>query len=208
MAVARVADEHLSPLRIAQPEMRALADEFDAVCSAFFREGDEIVVKERSASRSNLGWSVARGTRLPLKPPAGTNFVSWSARAVADTLIDTMMPDISDAYRAELHAGIAYTRKVGFQTVLYREADRPRSMGWLRDEPDADAPITVATQIEPDDRYPLASLTAPVFDAQHEVAFLIGLMGFSGEQSGAEIFRMGRRLTDTCERVSEFLAGR
>src|SRR3546814_10662225 len=37
-AIGRIADPHSSPLQITQPEMRALADEFDAVCSAFFRD--------------------------------------------------------------------------------------------------------------------------------------------------------------------------
>src|SRR5205085_881094 len=55
-SIGNIAAQHGSPLLIAQPEMRALSDEFDAVCSAYFRERDKLVVRERVASRSDIGW--------------------------------------------------------------------------------------------------------------------------------------------------------
>src|ERR1700737_3255313 len=59
--IGRIGNEHFSPLQVAQPEMRALADEFDAVCLAFFREGDNVVVREREASLSQLGGVIPKG---------------------------------------------------------------------------------------------------------------------------------------------------
>src|SRR6516165_4315853 len=42
--IARVAAEHASPAQAVLPEIRALADEFDASCSAFYRDRDDVVV--------------------------------------------------------------------------------------------------------------------------------------------------------------------
>lgn len=208
VAIGRIADQNFSPLRTAQPEMRALADEYDAVCSAVFREGDDIVVRERSASRSNLGWSVARGTRLPLKPPTGVIFWVWSPASEADAFLDAVMPDISAEYRADLHASMRFTREIGFQVaVRAREADQV-SLTWLFDEPKVETPILVLSEIDEGARYPLASLTAPVFDAQRRIEFVLGLMGFPGEKSGADIVAMGRQLRASCDRITAFLAGR
>src|ERR1700712_3101139 len=33
VSIGRIAQENMSPLQVAQPEMRSLADEFDAICS-------------------------------------------------------------------------------------------------------------------------------------------------------------------------------
>jgi DNA-binding IclR family transcriptional regulator len=206
--VGRVADEHLSPVRIALPEMRVLADEYDAVCTAVFREGNEIIVRERAASRSNLGWSVPRGTRLPLKPPAGTNWVSWSPQADADAFIDSTLPGVSKEYREELHAGIRLTRELGFQIILRTSDEQRGSIGWLFDEPDAVAGISVATSLDEAETYPLASLAAPVFDAQKHVAFVLVLSGLGGSYSGAQIMQIGNRLRDAGHRLTDFLAGR
>jgi DNA-binding IclR family transcriptional regulator len=208
VAIGRVADEYLSPVRIALPEMRLLADEYDAVCAAVFREGNEIVVRERAASRSNLGWSVPRGTHLPLKPPAGTNWVSWSPQEDADAFIDATLPGVSDEYRAELHAGIQLSRDLGFQIILHTADAKRGSIGWLFDEPDAVSGIRVATALVEDEDYPLASLAAPVFDARKQIAFVLVLSGIAGSFNGSQILAMGRRLRSAADRLTDFMAGR
>ena len=83
VAIGRIANEHFSPLQVAQPEMRALADEFSAICSAFFREGDEVVVRARAASISQLGFSIPQGARLQLRPPFGAIYFAWSTPAAS-----------------------------------------------------------------------------------------------------------------------------
>jgi DNA-binding IclR family transcriptional regulator len=188
--------------------MRTLADEFDVVCSAVFREGNEAVVRERSASRSHLGWSISRGTRLPLKPPAGIIFVNWASPADADAWIDEVMPKAPAEFRAEMHKGMAFTRETGFQTVLFSADEVDRSVVWLFDEPRVETPILVAKSLDDDVKYRLASLTAPVFDVQRQIEFVLALTGFGGLYSGAEIRRMGSRLREACDRITEFLAGR
>jgi len=82
-AIGRIANEHFSPLQVAQPEMRVLADEYGAICSAFFREKNEVVVRARAAAVSHLGWSVPQGARMPLRAPFGAMFFAWASSSEA-----------------------------------------------------------------------------------------------------------------------------
>jgi DNA-binding IclR family transcriptional regulator len=58
-ALARVAQASLSPaviMQMVRPEMRALADEFDAVCSTAQLVENKIVIRERASAISHLNW--------------------------------------------------------------------------------------------------------------------------------------------------------
>ncbi|MFD2135638.1 helix-turn-helix domain-containing protein [Novosphingobium resinovorum] len=79
-AIGRTAAAHFSPLQVAQPEMRSLADEFDVVCGAYFLEGDVIHLRERAASLSHIGYPVPLGTRMPLRWIQAMTFFARSAR--------------------------------------------------------------------------------------------------------------------------------
>src|SRR3546814_1775470 len=113
-AIGRIADQHSSPLQIAQPERRALADEFDAVCSAFFRDRDVVVVRARAASVSQLGWSIPQGARMQLRAPFGAVFYAWSPQAEAEDWLDQLQPAPTAEQRATMGAGMAFMREHGF----------------------------------------------------------------------------------------------
>jgi DNA-binding IclR family transcriptional regulator len=95
----RLASLHLSPLQIALPEMRALADQHDTVCLAVFRERGDVIARERASSVSHLDWSMPRGTRWPLRPPFGAIFLAWSSATEADEWLDGLSPSPSEAER-------------------------------------------------------------------------------------------------------------
>ena len=42
VAIGKIALEHASPLQVAQPEMRVLADEFDTMCAAYFEPAQRV----------------------------------------------------------------------------------------------------------------------------------------------------------------------
>src|SRR5215470_3986099 len=114
VSVGEVAKAHYSPLKAAQPEMRLLADEFDTVCSAAFREGKDVVIRERASAVSHLGFSMPRGTRLPLLPQFAGNFFVWSQPNEVSAWLDELDPSPSESQREALHNGIAFVRKHGF----------------------------------------------------------------------------------------------
>jgi DNA-binding IclR family transcriptional regulator len=210
VAIGRIASEHYSPLQVAQPEMRALADEFDAICSAFFREGDEVMVRARAASMSQLGWSVPQGTRLHLRAPFGAAYFAWAPRAETDAWLDSMDPPPPAAQRKMMLGSMAFLREHGYAFGV-----RNLHASNLRDSPEHvfskernEYPVMLASEIQADQNYPLASVLAPVFDAQHEVVFVLGLMGFDTPITGARIENMGKRLREACDRITTFIAGK
>ena len=211
VAIGRIATEHFSPLQVAQPEMRALADEFEAICSAFFREGDEVVTRARAASMSQLGWSIPQGTRLPLVPPFGIVYQAWAPSAEVVTWLDRLSPQPTTEQRENMLKGLAFAREHGFVFGV-RHPDVPIYKGVGVPEQifrgaGTEFPIILESAIDPNQEYRLSNVIAPVFDAKHEVAFTLGLMGFTRQYSGAAIERMGRRLREACDRITNF-AGR
>jgi DNA-binding IclR family transcriptional regulator len=203
-AIGRSASTNYSPLQVAQPEMRALADEFDAICSAFFRDGNDVVARERAAAVSHLGWSIARGARLPLRPPFAAIFFAWSPPAEADSWLDGLDPPVNARQRAQMLESMAFAREYGF---LCMRVTRPpvvsATTDWLVSG-GASSPVEIMLKFELDRDYAVSAFDAPVFGADGRVAFVIGLVGMTGTRSGTEIMRIGTRLREACNRISSF----
>lgn len=205
--IGRVAAEHFSPLQVAQPEMRRLADEYDVVCSAFFLEGDTICSRERAASVSHVGYSIPVGTRVKLRPRGLSTFFAWSP-AEAKARLEAFKPPVTAEQRATFEGSMAFAREHGFNVHIRR-----RQAGHVPVEPafdveDADFPVSLASELTPNAHYGLSSVTAPVFDGDGKVAFVMGLMGFHGEMTGAEIIEVGKTLKAACDRITSFIAGK
>lgn len=203
-AIGRSASTNYSPLQIAQPEMRALADEFDAICSAFFRDGSDAVVRERAAAVSHLGWSIPRGARLPLRPPFGGIFFAWSPPTEVEAWLDRLDPPASPQQRAQMYESMAFAREYGFMCVrAVRAPIVSTTSDWLVSE-GPDRPVEVMVKFELDRDYPVSAINAPVFGADSRVAFVLGLVGLTDARSGMEIMRIGTRLREACNRISSF----
>lgn len=208
VAIGRIASEHFSPLQVAQPEMRALADEFEAICSAFFREGDEVVVRARAASMSQLGWSIPQGTRVRLVPPFGIIYHAWSPSSEIAAWLDRQSPPPTPEQRENMLKGVAFAREQGFvfgarnpDMPIYKDVPEQIFKGGATEFP------SLESALDPNREYRLSNILAPVFDARQEVAFMLGLMGFTRAYPGTAIERMGRHLREACDRITNF-AGR
>jgi DNA-binding IclR family transcriptional regulator len=209
VAIGRIAGEHFSPLRVAQPEMRALADEYSAICSAFAREGDDVVVKSRASSLSQLGSSLPQGVRLKLRPPFSAIYFAWVSPEVAQAWSDRLDPPPTAAQSEQVIKATAFARQHGFLFGVRN----PNASG--QEEPPeqlfkgqrADYPVTLEYEMDLKRKYQLVFINSPVFDEHQEVIFTLGLMGFTGMYSGADIERMGQSLRAACDRVTSF-AGR
>ena len=209
-AVGQIAHMNFSPLQVAQPEMRALADKFDAVCSAAFREHNEVVVRERAASVSHLGYSVPRGTRLPLRPPFAGIYFAWSRPAEAEAWLDQLEPAPSQIQRDQMRKAMGFLREHGFAFGVRNIADESklRDTGWLNSDEQASKPVMLEDTLQDDKTYRVGLLNAPVFDGQGGVAFVLALMVLDQTLSGAEVARIGNELRDACNRITSFLVGR
>jgi DNA-binding IclR family transcriptional regulator len=209
VTIGRIAKEHLSPLQIAQPEMRALADEFDAICSAIFREGDEAIVRARAAAISHLGWSSPQGARMLLRAPFTAIYYAWSPKAEADAWLAQAVPAPTTEQRGAMFEAMAFAREHGF-CFFVRNPRVPE----LAEAPElafsgerSEFPVVMPSDIRPSQDYRLASVIAPVFDDRRQVAFVLGL-AFADRMPGSRIEKIGRRLCEACGRITSFMAGR
>ena len=207
-AVSRLgaaADRHRSPLQIALPEMRRLADEFEVVCGAVFLEGKDTVVRERVAAASRIDWLLPRGTRLPLRPPFAAGFFFPLSEEAVDRWLDGLSPPPTAKERTLTNAGLAFARENGFQfSVRQQAAVLPQQdSSWLFRDP-SDRPVQVGGELIDASNYDLAGMSAPVFDRAGSVEFALSLSGFTGLRTGASIRAIGSRLKDACARISAF----
>lgn len=208
-SIGRIASQHASPLQVAQPEMRALSDAFDLICCAFFRERDEIILQDRASSVSHVGWSIAVGSQLPMTPSLGSPFHAWLPEAEIDAWLDGYKPRMTEDIRGSVLDGMGFLREHGFQVHVRNPAlphpDRT-DFDYL-DTPSA-FPTLQLGAIDEAATYPVDAILSPVFELRGQIAFALGLTGFGGPRSGADIRKMGDRLKDACGRVTTFITGR
>lgn len=208
-AIGRTAADQFSPLQVAQPEMRSIADDFDVVCGAYFLEGDMMHLRERATSANHVGYPVPLGTRMPLTTVQASVFF---ARAPKDATawLERNIPEAGDEYRVPLFSGIDFVRDHGFLALVRRPDMEPGlrnvapHLRSARDEP----PVLPLLAIEDAGHYPLAAIMAPIFDAREKASISLLMAGFHDHLSGAEIVQAGQRLSAACQRVSDFLSGR
>ena len=76
---------------------------------------------------------------------------------------------------------------------------------WLFLADPAERPIQAATRLDKQQTYPMVSLSAPVFDGQDRVAFVLSLAGFKGLRKGADVASIANRLRGSCQRIERSL---
>jgi DNA-binding IclR family transcriptional regulator len=207
--IGQIAARHASPVLIAQPEMRALAEEFDVICSAFFRDGDYLVVRERAVSGSNLAWSSPKGARVRMRAPFAGVFYAWSPPGRAEAWLEASSPGATDEEKSLMVQAMAFARKHGFtfsvRNARFAEFDQAAEQAF--EGARSDLPVLMIPELDPQREYDLMSVISPVFDASREVLFLLALVGFTQLRTGREIERIGARLREACDRISASIGG-
>jgi DNA-binding IclR family transcriptional regulator len=206
-SIARNVLDSYSPLQAARPEMRDLADTYDAVCTAIFREGDEAVIRERAASVSHLGWNMPHQLRTPIVPPFGAVFVAWSSSGEIAAWLDRAAGPLVPGMREDLESNLSFLREHGY-TFGYRKAplvSEERARQLL-----GNFALTnyVVGSLDPERDYDLAYVVAPVFDEFRRVAFALATAGFVRPAKGRDVAAIGRDLRDRCDRIGYFIKGR
>jgi DNA-binding IclR family transcriptional regulator len=203
-AIGRAAAENSSPLHVAKPEMRQLADRFDVVCGAYFLEGDTLHLRDRATSMSHVAYPVPLGTKMPLRSAQAPAFFANVPDEAEAWLKRTDVPP-SEEGRMALFAGIDFVREHGFLPLVWRSGragtgSMSEGMGAKTDE----LPVMPLTHLEPDEIHPLAALMAPVQGRNGMVGFCLLMAGFSGPLSTAQIFAAGESLHAACTRIARF----
>lgn len=207
--LGQIAKEHFSPLQAAQPEMRNLADEFEAICSAVFLENGFAVVKARATAMASLSWSIPQGSRLPLRPPFGAVFYAWHAEADVAQWLNQQQPPPTAEQRQSMADAIKFTRTLGFAFGVHNPTS---TMGFDLEQTFAEArpeyPTSMAAEINTNRDYKVAFIEAPVFDPNSRVAFVLILTGFTQAIPGHKLMLMGLRLREACDNLTKFLSGK
>lgn len=207
IAMGEIAKDSFSPTLVAQPEMRALADRYDAMCALVSLEGGDAVIVDRAAGLSSLGNSTARGARLPLLAQFAGVFFVWASTADVTLWLDALDPAPRPDQRDAMAENIAFVRANGFGVSVRTNAapatisvlDRQASWDVL------DATMEPLFVIEPETLYWPGYIQAPIFDARRRVAFVIALSGYKDRLKGSEILAIGADLRETCDRLSSFI---
>jgi DNA-binding IclR family transcriptional regulator len=180
-----------------------LADEMDVVSAALFPEGDEVVVRERAASLTHLGWVLPAGQRYP-KIPWGSFMLMPLSDAEVDESLDRQVPSMPADSRRDLHAQLAFARRHGFIVGVSPDGETPTQEGGRSWRPQG----RFLSEVDPDQVYRIMFLVAPVLNDRGRVEFGIALYGFTRTMSGAEIVGVGHRLREACRRITTFIAGK
>lgn len=208
-AIGRTAADHFSPLQVAKPEMRALADSFDVVCAAYFLEGDEMHLRDRASSASHVAYPVPMGTRMKLRSAQAVVYYGWSSEE-AESWLERATPRPAPDRIALMFEAMAFARTHGFAVlarnpgVVFGETVDPARLTSTESD---DLPVVPVAKIEAEQPYPVGALMAPVFDTRGKVSFSLVLAGFHGAMSGAQIMAAGAQLASACARISDFVAG-
>ncbi len=203
-AIGRAAAEHSSPLQVAQPEMRQLADAFDVVCGAYFLEGDMLHLRDRAASLSHVGYPVPLGARRPLRSAQAAAFFAH-APAEAETWAKRTDIALSPERRDSLLKAMEFVRAHGF-LILIRKPGADTS-GVFSPEGltgNTDDMVLPVLDVEPAHIYPVAALMAPVLDSAGRTSFCLLMAGFNSALSGKQILDAGERLRAACGRIAQF----
>lgn len=208
-AIGRIAEEHYSPLQIAKPEMRSIADAYDVVCGAYFLEGDIMHLRERAASASHVAYPVPLGTRMKLRSAQAVIYHAWSPKDTEAWLARTR-PAPSPEKVTLMRDSMAFAREHGF-VILVRNTGV--MFGFSNSEPvypddeTDDLPVITVASVEDDALYPIAAIMAPVFDAKGKVTFALVMAGFHSAMTGLQALEAGERLRAACARISGFVSG-
>jgi DNA-binding IclR family transcriptional regulator len=206
--IGRTAAEHFSPLQVAKPEMRTLADEFDVVCGAYFLEGDYLHLRDRAASLSHVGYPVPLGTRMKLRSAQAPVFFAFAPQEAEDWLKRATPPPAADK-RDLMFKCMEFTREHGFVAMVrnpampFSEASADRLLGTETDE----LPVVPVAELEPATGYSLSAMMSPIFDARGKVDFALLLAGFNYGMTGEQIMAVGAKLRAASERITRFLGG-
>jgi DNA-binding IclR family transcriptional regulator len=208
-AIGRTASQHFSPLQVAQPEMRSLADEFDVVVGAYFLEGDMMHLRDRAASLSHVGYPVPLGMRMKLRSAQAIIYFAWSPKD-AQAWLEATSPKPAPERQELMFQSMGFAREHGFSVLVRRPGADLTGTLPVRDAgaDTDDLPVVPIAEVDPSQAYPVGALMAPIFDAKGRVSFALVMAGFHSAMTGKQTMETGARLRAACERISDFVAGR
>jgi len=228
---ARDDDEVIEGTRLAErarPAIESLARATGAECSVLTAAGGDLIVVATASPAGPHARSIV-GRRIPLLPPLGEAYVAWQSPAAIDYWLARAAatdPESTNDYRQRLRlarergwsmslaADIAPcagdgTGGVNPHEALYdalldysRHTLTPARKREIEQEIARMSPYYMPTDLEPDGRYDVHSLVAPVFGADGLVTMALRLSRLPRQAAAAEVQRWAALLVETARSLS------
>lgn len=180
-------------------------------CVVTARTGEDIMCLARAQAPGQRA-AMRIGQRVPLRPPLGATYFAWAATEEVDSWIARAEGTDPEQWRAAL----AIVRQRGFLLTLnspeQREVRRvfaaPPDTRRTKVErtiekalQDLERVLYQPSTIEPDARYDVDIITAPIFDRAGEATYALTVSGFSGPLSGEQALQHARLLMEAAADV-------
>jgi DNA-binding IclR family transcriptional regulator len=212
----------------AAPVVQALSERTGVATVAVVRAGDQARAALVQPGADPFGTTVREGQAVPITPPFGAVFVAWRPAEERERWLATGRPAIDADARSQLRAALAEVRRRGCSVALRGPApsQASRSMRSARDMTDIAADPTasgrrrrqrlaealvrsgyLAATLDPSRSYPVAQISAPVFDARGDVALALMVAGPPYELSVAEIDALATELREAAAEVTARIRG-
>jgi DNA-binding IclR family transcriptional regulator len=207
IAAGQTAAAGFPALEAARPALLEVSEELDLTCLAVAPAGDHLLLVDQAWDPRRDVPHLRVGQELPFRAPWGSIFVAWSsadevaawaarAGAPGERYADALAAVRQRGYSVELQAAPADRLRAIVAALADTVAggDRETLAARLLQELGGEHE-TLLSRLEPEHRYTIGSVAAPVFDGQGRVVLGLSLVGFPEALTGAAVAETGRRLS-------------
>lgn len=185
----------------AERAARELFDELHIPVLITAAVGREIVGVVSIAEQGGRRPLLRAGERRARVPPIGAPFVAWSGEEAIEAWLSSS-PDAGAATLADLRRGVETIRDRGFEVLLRGAKASPAasellamaSNDFLRLGPN----MALPGSIDPERRYDVTMIAAPIFDRAGVGAYSLCLGPFPDQLTGTRILELADRLLKAC----------
>jgi DNA-binding IclR family transcriptional regulator len=223
VAVGDAAAGSMPAISLAQPALVELSHEWGVTCAILaLSDGHATILDQAFDVRSNAT-PLRVGQRVPVRAPFGAVFIAWSGEAE----VRAWLAGEREEARERTERALDVIRRQGFVIELRTGTDEQvRSrieaipagddrrvtlpaevLDQLVDEL-AGEPGFLLGEIDPERRYAVSTIGAPVFDARGDVSLCVTAFGFTAAMTGRELELRGRRLRSVTAELTRKLGGR
>ena len=214
VAVGSAASSGFPALEVARSARVDLSLELAANCAVLAVAGDQVSVLDQVRDLRAAGPGLRVGSVIPLRPPFGTAAIAWAEPSAVDRWL-AYLPDepsrarhrdVLDATRRRGYAvEMSTTPEASLRDAISRIGDNVEALpdlltrlaAELAERADFLAPDLDATH-----EYIVSTINAPVLDRRGHAVLLLSLNGFTSRMTGADIEKVGRRLSAATADIS------
>jgi DNA-binding IclR family transcriptional regulator len=225
VAIGNAALTRFPAMEPARAVLRELSEEFGLVSLASAATAQQIVILAAFGIPGPLEPPSEVGMRLPFAPPYGTSLIAWMGGAEYEQWLSRAEPAPSPSELRNIERAIVAARSAGYAVGLRTRAERGigdlmrtvdenpnRAFEKVMDEVThavrSEPEPYMLVDIEPSARYPVVRITTPVFGPDGRPVLTLALRGFHGDTTGDEVQRIGARIVDAAQTVTEQIGGR